>query len=106
MGFSKISVVDNGQQCIDTIYQNDFDIILLDIRMPLLDGEIVLKLTKEYYEKINKRLPYIVAVTAYCLKEDKQKYISLGFDDYIPKPISINDLSQCMNKFVNKMLHD
>ena len=107
MGFCIITIVENGKQCLDTIYSNDFDIILLDIRMPVINGEVVLQNIKNYYlENQNKKTPYVIAVTAYCLREDQQKYISMGFDDYIPKPVSIKELNKCMNKFIHRLLKD
>lgn len=114
LGFSKIDVVENGIQCLDMLKTNEYDIILLDIRMPLLSGDAVLKELVDYYNDkstINKKnkfknisKPYTIAVTAYCLKDDKNKYLSMGFDDYLPKPININDLEKCLNKYVKNYL--
>ncbi len=107
IGYSNVQIVDNGKQCLDAIAHNDFDIILLDIRMPILNGEVVLQKIDEYYStQTDKRKPYVVAVTAYCLREDKEKYISLGFDDYIPKPITLSDLNRCMDAFLNSELQE
>jgi CheY-like chemotaxis protein len=132
IGFSNIQVVENGQQCLDLVYNNQFDIILLDIRMPILNGEVVLQRLNQYYTDTTnahtdntataaivanncnaaaivatiaiKRKPYIVAVTAYCLREDKERYIQMGFDDYIPKPITIDDLTRCLNTFIQSLV--
>ena len=106
MGFDNIRIVDNGQQCFNIAKNNDFDIILLDIRMPIMNGEIVLQELDKFYIKEDKRRPYIVAVTAYCLREDKNKYLNMGFNDYIPKPINISDLSRCLNNFIETLLHN
>ena len=107
MGFHNIQVVENGQQCIDLIHMADFEIVLLDIRMPVINGEIALKKIKEFYNNNQTKIkPYIIAVTAYCLREDKKKYLDMGFDDYIPKPVSYSELSQCMNNFVEKLLNN
>jgi signal transduction histidine kinase/DNA-binding response OmpR family regulator len=106
MGFDNTRVVDNGQQCLDVAKNNDFDIILLDIRMPIMNGEIVLQELDKFYSKSSKRRPYIVAVTAYCLREDKTRYLNMGFNDYIPKPITIDDLSRCFNNFIETILHN
>jgi CheY-like chemotaxis protein len=106
MGFDNIQVVDNGQQCVNIAKNNDFDIILLDIRMPIMNGEIVLRELDKFYSRSCKRRPYIVAVTAYCLREDKTKYLNMGFNDYIPKPITIDDLSRCLNNFIETILHN
>jgi len=45
-------------------------------------------------------------VTAYCLREDRTKYLNMGFNDYIPKPITIDDLSRCLNNFIETLLHN
>ena len=74
--------------------------------MPIMNGEIVLQELDKFYIKEDKRRPYIVAVTAYCLREDKNKYLNMGFNDYIPKPINISDLSRCLNNFIETLLHN
>ena len=104
LGYDNIQVVDNGQQCLDVAKNNNFDVILLDIRMPIMNGDVVLQELHKHYKKINQPSPYIVAVTAYCLREDKQKYLDMGFDYYIPKPITINDLKKCLDNFVEDTL--
>lgn len=107
MGFNNIQIVENGQQCVDLVKEQDFDIILLDIRMPVMNGEKALGLIKEFYniEKY-KKMPYIIAITAYCLSEDKEKYINMGFDDYIPKPVGYSELNKCIDKFIKILLRD
>jgi PAS domain S-box-containing protein len=107
IGYKNIQIVENGQQCIDYALTKTYDIILLDIRMPVMNGEVAYIKIKDFFEnKPHKKMPYIVAVTAYCLKEDKQKYLSLGFNDYIPKPVTISDLTHCMDTFIQTLLHD
>lgn len=106
IGFSNIQVVENGQQCLDYVQSKEYDIILLDIRMPIITGDVVLQTIQQHYKSSNKKLPYIVAVTAYCLREDKDKYLSMGFNDYIPKPVSVSDLTRCMERFTQSLLHD
>lgn len=107
MGFNNIQIVENGQQCVDLIKEQNFDIILLDIRMPIMNGEKALKIIKNYYtiEKY-KKIPYIIAITAYCLSDDKEKYINMGFDDYLSKPVSYSDLNKCIDKFIKILLRD
>lgn len=107
LGFTNITVVEDGAKCLDKIYENDYDILLLDIRMPVMNGEIVMEEVIRFYnEHKQRRQPYVIAVTAYCLKEDKDRYVKLGFDDYIPKPISFDNLQTCLNLFITKMLRE
>jgi CheY-like chemotaxis protein len=105
LGFHNITTADNGQQCYELFLKNTFDVILLDIRMPIMDGEVVLTKIIEHCNKNQyTKKPYIIAVTAYCLKEDKDKYLSMGFDDYIPKPVALSTLRQCMDAFTHNQL--
>jgi len=111
-GFKNVSVVENGQQCIEAILDNtkQYDVVLLDIRMPVKNGDTVMKEISNYYSnesrtQLNSTKPYVVAVTAYGMKEDKEKYLSMGFDNYIPKPVSKSQLDKCMNNYIQKMLH-
>lgn len=104
LGFTNIHIVDNGQRCLDVAKKNPYDIILLDIRMPVMNGEVVLQELLKYYAIHNIPKPYIVAVTAYCLREDREKYLTMGFHDYIPKPITISDLKRCLNTYIETLL--
>lgn len=121
IGYSNcnIDTVDDGEQCLNKLTKTQYDIVFLDIKLPILDGEQVLKYINEYYthhrvnnhysstnynyKLKNNKKPYIVAITAFCLKDDHKKYINLGFDDYISKPININNLKKCMNTFLNSL---
>ena len=109
-GYTKITIVDNGKACLEMLEKNKYDIVLLDIKMPLINGEAVLHYILEYYNQninasyhfLSKEKPYIVAVTAYSMKHDKEKYLKMGFDDFIGKPINILQLRDCMETFMNK----
>jgi signal transduction histidine kinase/DNA-binding response OmpR family regulator len=116
-GFNQISVAENGKQCLEMMSRKTFDIILLDIRMPVLNGETVILYVSDFYKTnrlrkdfeyhlVNEKRPYIVALTSYCLKEDKDKYLQMGCDDYIPKPIQVNRLQECMESFMKQLLYD
>ncbi|QDK81735.1 PAS domain S-box protein [Spirosoma sp. KCTC 42546] len=66
-----------------------FDVIFMDIQMPDMDG---VEATRRLREQFGKRLPTIVAMTAYSMKEDRERFISQGLDDYIAKPIRAQSL--------------
>jgi signal transduction histidine kinase/DNA-binding response OmpR family regulator len=104
LGYNNIQLVENGQECLDFIRNNTFDIVLLDIRMPVYNGDVVLQKVQEHCKAKNQAIPYMVAVTAYCLREDKDKYLSMGFKDYIPKPVSLVTLNKCMESFIESLL--
>jgi len=118
LNFNCIDVVDDGKKCLEMMSKKKYDIVLLDIKMPILDGELVCKYILDYYKlkyierekkefvlKGNKQ-PYLVAVTAYSLKEDRDKYLNIGFNDYVPKPINIKQLDTCMKNFTENLLNN
>lgn len=76
---------------------NNIDLVLLDIQMPKVNG---IK-TLEEIRKINPNIP-VIANTAYALTEDKDKYLSKGFDNYISKPISKTNLLKTLGEYLNK----
>lgn len=107
IGYTNTEVVQNGKECFDLVKSIDYDIILLDIKMPIMDGDVVLKEIRKLYsekENIHRKIPFIVAVTAYCLREDKEKYLNMGFDYYIAKPVTIVELRKCINIFLEQTL--
>ena len=79
-----VDTANNGQEAIKLVKQKDYEVIFMDIQMPEMDG---VEVTKRLKTIPNKTLPPIVAMTAYSMREDREKYISAGLDDYIPKPL-------------------
>ncbi len=79
----KIELVANGLKALEYTKKNDVDLILMDVEMPVMGGiESMKRIRKEA-----KHVPYIIAVTANATMQDKQKYLNMGMDDYISKPI-------------------
>ncbi len=84
----------NGQQLINKIKENqNFDIIILDIQMPGLNGVDCLKEIR----KLNSKIP-VIALTAFAIKDDREKYLNFGFTDYLAKPFSKKKLIDIINK--------
>jgi CheY-like chemotaxis protein len=87
----KLTIADNGQIGVDLFLKNDYDIILMDIQMPVLDGIEATKLIREYEKTLNKKT-IIIAVTAYSLDKDRERIMAAGMDNYLSKPYKPNDL--------------
>lgn len=79
----KTDLAISGQSAIEKVKLFDYDLILMDIQMPTMDGVTA---TLEI-KKLTKKIPPIIAMTAYSMKEDRDKFISMGLDDYLAKPI-------------------
>lgn len=94
-----LSCAYNGQEAVDMALKSSFDLILMDIAMPIMDGLSATKKIIEY-ENINslKHTP-IVALTANALKGDKERFLSIGMDEYISKPVKENSILDMLKRF-------
>ena len=84
MGYN-INVVDNGLAVLEALSESSYDIILMDVQMPEMDGLETTTVIREQYG----HLPYIAALTANAMHEDKMSCLSVGMDDYIAKPLKL-----------------
>lgn len=90
-----VDIANNGLEAVEMCEKNSYDVILMDIQMPEMDG---IQATKRIREK-NKRIP-IIALTAYALKGDRERFLSQGMDEYVSKPIKIENLVNVIEKCI------
>lgn len=88
-------MVCNGEEVLRALKERTYDVILMDIRMPILDG---MQTTKRIRAKASIQQPYIVAVTASAVKGDKEKFIKCGINDYVSKPVFADALAKSLLK--------
>lgn len=81
----EITMVDDGEQAVDAYNKDTFDLIMMDIQMPILNGYEATKIIRTIEEEKGIHTP-IIALTAYAMKSDKDNCIDAGMDDYISKP--------------------
>ena len=85
-----------GQEAVDKVSVDHFDLIFMDIQMPEVDGiEATFRIKNLQLE----HLPPIVAMTAYSMEEDREKFLGQGMDDYLPKPIKAEKLISTVKKW-------
>lgn len=90
-------VAENGLEALKACMERNYDIILMDCQMPVMDGyETTVKIRE--FESGRKHTP-IIAMTAYAMEEDRQRCFTAGMDDYISKPIDLNLLFQIIDKY-------
>ena len=87
----------DGKEALAKIDEVKPDLILLDLNMPILDGFAVIRLIRE--NPTFHQVP-VLAVTAYAMKEDRERVLRAGFDSYIPKPIDSAMLFNELRKFI------
>nr|MBI1230074.1 response regulator [Cytophagales bacterium] len=88
----------DGEEAIEKIKLVEFDLILMDIQMPILDGISALRIIKEE----NLTVSPIIAVSAYSNQADKEYFLSTGFDDFIAKPVKPRDLLEAISLHLKK----
>ncbi|MCA9087735.1 MAG: response regulator [Planctomycetaceae bacterium] len=81
-----VTVASNGQQAVDLVQQQEFDVILMDVQMPLLDGFQATAEIRAWEQDAGCRHP-IVAMTAHAMQGDRERCLAAGMDDYVSKPI-------------------
>ncbi|MCG7549323.1 response regulator [Pseudoalteromonas sp. Of7M-16] len=95
-----VTIADNGQIAVDMVKNNTFDIVLMDIQMPVMDGYSATKRIREFNQFDG--LP-IVAMTANVMKEDLQKCKAAGMNDHIGKPINFNQMTETLHAHLYKV---
>jgi CheY-like chemotaxis protein len=90
----KADAVANGKEVLSALERRKYDVVLMDVRMPEMDGLEATRIIRERWG--NK--PKIIAVTAYALRGDMEKCLEAGMDYYISKPIRIEELAQALSK--------
>lgn len=91
----KADMVANGQEAILAVQTTEYDLVLMDCQMPIMDGYSATQAIRELPQF--KHLP-IIALTADVMPEDKLRAFEVGFSDHLGKPIEIHKLSQCLAK--------
>ena len=93
----------NGQEAVDICNYKDFDIVFMDIDMPVKNGVIATKEIKEHLLKNGHTMP-IIAVTALAMEGDRERLLQAGLDDYLSKPLTRNKLDLILNKYLSEMM--
>lgn len=85
-------MAENGKEAVALYQQEEFDAILMDINMPIMDGVGATEAIRTYNEEHNRRAIPIIALTANALKGDKERYLAQGMDGHLSKPINFEEL--------------
>ncbi|WP_415407551.1 ATP-binding protein [Sulfurovum sp. CS9] len=94
-----VTLANNGEEALELRQGNEYDIIFMDIQMPVMGGIAATKKILEFEEKHRKHHVPIVAVTANALEGDREKYINEGMDNYISKPIELEQLRFLIHEY-------
>ncbi|WP_027184220.1 response regulator [Desulfovibrio inopinatus] len=99
-----VTKVQNGIEAVNTALSEKFDIILMDIQLPGLDGvEATRRIRTEFAER-ELTAPIIIALTAHAMAGDREKLLSSGMDDYISKPLDLFDLIAIIDRHCARLI--
>jgi PAS domain S-box-containing protein len=97
----KVDIAENGLNALELLKTKEYDLVLMDIQMPIMDGYEATHYIREKMEEPKRSVP-IIALTANAIKGDNEKCLEAGMDDYLPKPFLPEDLFHLLLKYVLK----
>lgn len=90
----------NGKQVLDLLEKEDFDLILMDISMPIMDGVECTKRIRNLTDSVKRKLP-IIAISGNIHNYTPEEFRKLGFDDFIQKPLDYDKVLATVKKFLS-----
>ena len=97
-----VTLANNGEEALRMRMQNDYDLIFMDVQMPVMGGVEATHKILEFEEKNHMRHIPIIALTANALSGDREKYIEEGMDNYLSKPIELDKLAALLQEYFPK----
>ena len=102
IGFNA-DIVSNGKEAVDAVESIEYDLVFMDISMPEMDGLTACSIIKSC--TTIKKIPIIIAMTANAMSGDKENYLKVGMDDYISKPVNLEELRKIIFKWTDKIVN-
>lgn len=94
-----VRAVNNGIEVIEALKKEHFDMIFMDIQMPVMDGLEATRIIRNSDDsEFDPDIP-VIAMTAHAMEGDREKFLSAGMDDYIEKPFNFEEVFKCINRF-------
>ena len=96
--------VGNGLEALDTLARIPYDLVLMDCQMPEMDGYTATRhIRAAGSNALNPRIP-IIALTAGAMLGDRERALEAGMDDYLPKPVNVADLAECVSRWLSVVM--
>ncbi len=103
---AKIVLANNGQEAVEEFQNRKFDLVFMDIAMPVMDGVRALKTILNY--ELDRKLKHtpIIALTANALQGDRERFLNEGFDEYVTKPIKLDNIEFVLKTFLEEKFYE
>jgi PAS domain S-box-containing protein len=93
----RVTLAGNGQEALDALAREDFDIVFMDVQMPEMDGMTATSLLRQREQGSSKH-QVVIALTAHAMKSDEQRCLAAGMDGYLSKPIRPQELDEVLSR--------
>jgi CheY-like chemotaxis protein len=93
----RVSVAGNGQEALDALAREDFDIVFMDVQMPEMDGITATSVLRQREQDSSKH-QVVIALTAHAMKSDEERCLAAGMDGYLSKPIRPQALDDILSR--------
>jgi CheY-like chemotaxis protein len=93
-----VRIVPDGRQALEALDEEPFDLVLMDIQMPVMDGLEAVRTIRAGARKANPAGIPVIAMTAYAMAGDRERFLAAGMDDYVGKPVNLEDLEAAMGR--------
>jgi CheY-like chemotaxis protein len=100
-----VTVVATGREAVEALQGGDFDVILMDIQMPDMDGVQATQSIRSLPELAHKAHIPIIAITAYAMSGDREKFLAAGLDGHVPKPVEMELLREVLHRVATDSLN-
>jgi CheY-like chemotaxis protein len=97
-----VTIADNGREAIDLVRRSTFDVVLMDVQMPEVDGFEATAAIRAMESATSRRLP-VIAVTAHAMDGDRQRCLDAGMDDYVSKPMDPEKLEMAIQRWTGQL---
>lgn len=97
-----VTAVEDGRQAVDALSGGGFDVVLMDVQMPVMDGVEAVRAIRGAAAGADQRAIPIIAMTAYAMQGDREKFLEAGMDDYVSKPVMLDDLMKAFGRVMQK----
>ena len=98
-----VAVVSNGRQALAALEQEQFDLALMDVQMPEIDGLAVVTMLRQREQQTGTHMP-IIAMTAHAMDGDRERCMQAGTDSYISKPFRVAELFAAIEQLISPQL--
>ena len=99
----RVTLAQNGEEAVHAATRGHFDLVLMDIQMPVMGGVDATAAIRQWSEEVGGEHIRIIAMTAHAMKGDRERYLGLGMDGYVSKPVMIDELTAEIRRVLDDM---